>query len=225
VSTLLITIYNCKFLRSCATRSEEDLRWLSATSDPWCRCCRENISSRKIVLAFAAGSWRRPAGSWRPRREGIRRRTRPSAGERWCCARRATFFCRLIYHKLLSSLWLKNWLSFIFFRLFFVCLTLLKGHTTTKFRLVCYAFLLVSDFLPIFGSLISFGQFVLLNESVQVGGFLLVLTLEVAVDAQVQLVPVLNLFVVNLKQVFQSWFSGSKRFNSNFSIKGFFSAN
>jgi hypothetical protein len=45
----------------------------------------------------------------------------------------------------------------------------------------------------------------LLNESVQVGGFLLVLTLEVAVDAQVQLVPVLNLFVVNLKQVFQSF--------------------
>ncbi len=104
MSTLVITIYNCKFLRSCATRSEEGLRWLSATSDPWCRCCRENISSRKTVLAFAAGSWRRPAGSWRPRREGIRRRTRPSAGERWCCARRATFFCRLVYHKFLSSL-------------------------------------------------------------------------------------------------------------------------
>jgi hypothetical protein len=93
----------------------------------------------------------------------------------------------------------------MFLRLFFVCLTLLKGHTTTKFRLVCFAFLLVSDFLSIFGSLIGFGQFVLLNESVQVGGFLLVLTLEVAVNAQVQLVPVLNLFVVNLKQVFQSF--------------------
>ena len=91
-------------------------------------------------------------------------------------------------------------LSFIFLD-YFCLLNFTQRSHYYKFRLVCYAFLIVSDFLPIFGSLISFGQFVLLNESVQVGGFLLVLTLEVAVDAQVQLVPVLNLFVVNLKQI------------------------
>jgi hypothetical protein len=128
----------------------------------------------------------------------------------------------------ITSSYLHSDLRFIIFYIsstVFCLLNFTQRSHYYKFRLVCYAFLLVSDFLSIFGSLIGFGQFVLLNESVQVGGFLLVLTLEVAVDAQVQLVPVLNLFVVNLKQVFQSWFSGSKRFNSNFSIKGFFSAN